>query len=144
MLFNIALSVLIAHFDQLESRYESLENRLCEEAIIWQDNKRLTNYNTNIVCYMLSGTSTEKTTISTNSNSITQSSDTTISTPATQNVNSGSSSTITFNEEMYTESIIATIVFLQKAHNANALKPMTTTQKMKMRSVSETLFDTAY
>jgi len=45
---------------------------------------------------------------------------------------------------MNVESIMAAIAFLQKAQNANALKDMTTVQKMMMKSVTETLSDQAH
>jgi len=99
-----------------------LETQICEEVIIWRDNNLLTNYNTAMISYMLSGTSTDNTSTPANANSITKSSDTTTSTPASSIVTSGSPSTLTFNEEMNTESIMTVTAFLQKAKNTNALK----------------------
>ena len=140
--FN-AIDFLGAYFDLIETRDESMEARISEDAMNWHMNKFPTRSNNDIQCFMVHVTATQNSTTSNSSTADTRptNSNTTLSAAETTPAVTPASN---FEGDMSSESIMAALAFLQKAQNANALKEMTTAQKMMIRSVTETLSDQAH
>ena len=135
-----AIDLLGAYCDLLRTRNERSEATIFEEASRWMAAKSQKKIENDIFCYMVHVTTSEETTKSNSSQSLTTSTNTIQGSAVASPITSTPSP---FEGEMTTESIMAAIAFLQKAQNANALKEMTTGQKMMLRSVTETISDTA-
>ena len=136
-----AIDLLGAYYDLSEGRNDLYESRICEESRLWHDNGPKEGKSYDVICYMVHvSTSGDSTTNNSSTSSITSPISTAVSTTANQTVTSASA----FDGEMTHEKIMAAIAFLQKAQNANAIKDMTIGDKRMLRSVTETISDTAH